>query len=196
MVGMAEPLARAAAVACTRPALNYGRETPWVLASLPWNSPSTAPSLRSSRTSARASRPPCCAAATPCSETPDDATLVCNFVDATDARPYRRTNKWTFVASFWYAAEPPDDFVRTGYPVLLKALSNLSVCVVPDVMARFLTLEQGNYEVPVADAPDTFYDRVSSASRRSRSRTSVIENIWTPDLEPELWDGDEIDRRH
>ena len=27
--------------------------------------------------------------------TPDDATLVCNFVDATDARPYRRTNKWT-----------------------------------------------------------------------------------------------------
>ena len=80
-------------------------------------------------------------------ETPDDATLVCNFVDATDARPYRRTNKWTFVASFWYAAEPPDDFVRTGYPVLLKALSNLSVCVVPDVMARFLTLEQGNYEV-------------------------------------------------
>jgi len=67
---------------------------------------------------------------------PDDATLVCNFVDAADARPYRRTNKWTFVASFWYAQAPPDDFVRTGYPVLLKALSNLSVCVVPGTMAR------------------------------------------------------------
>ena len=57
----------------------------------------------------------------------------CNFVDAADARPYRRTKKWTFVASFWYAPESPDDFVRTGYPVLLKALSNLSVCVVPGV---------------------------------------------------------------
>jgi ribulose-5-phosphate 4-epimerase/fuculose-1-phosphate aldolase len=125
-------------------------------------------------------------------ETPDDATLVCNFVDATDARPYRRTNKWTFVASFWYAAAPPDDFVRTGYPVLLKALSNLSVCVVPDVMARFLTLEQGNYEVRVADAPDSFYDRVVERLAPLAESNLVIENIWTPDLEPELWDGDEI----
>ena len=125
-------------------------------------------------------------------ETPDDATLVCNFVDAADARPYRRTNKWTFVASFWYAAAPPDDFVRTGYPVLLKALSNLSVCVVPDVMARFLTLEQGNYEVRVADVPDTFYDRVVERLAPLAESNLVIENIWTPDLEPELWDGDDI----
>ena len=133
-----------------------------------------------------------CAAATTMLETPDDATLVCNFVDATDARPYRRTNKWTFVASFWYASEPPGDFVRTGYPVLLKALSNLSVCVVPGVMARFLTLEQGNYEVRVADAPDTFYDRVVERLAPLAESNLVIENIWTPDLEPELWDGDEI----
>ncbi|MDX6376896.1 MAG: hypothetical protein QOE98_1199 [Gaiellaceae bacterium] len=125
-------------------------------------------------------------------ETPDDATLVCNFVDAADARPYRRTNKWTFVASFWHATAAPDDFVRTGYPVLLKALSNLSVCVVPGEMARFLTLEQGNYEVRVADDPDTFYDRVVERLAPLAESNLVIENIWTPDLEPELWDGDEI----
>jgi len=123
---------------------------------------------------------------------PDDATLVCNFVDAADARPYRRTNKWTFVASFWYAQAPPDDFVRTGYPVLLKALSNLSVCVVPGTMARFLTLEQGNYEVQAAEAPDTFYDRVVERLAPLAESNLVIENIWNPDLEPELWDGDEV----
>ena len=125
-------------------------------------------------------------------ETPDGATLVCNFVDAADARPYRRTNKWTFVASFWHASEVPDDFVRTGYPVLLKALSNLSVCVVPQEIARFLTLEQGNYEVRVADGPDVFYDRVVERLAPLAESNLVIENIWTPDLEPELWDGDEI----
>jgi len=91
---------------------------------------------------------------------PDDATLVCNFVDAADARPYRRTNKWTFVASFWYAPEPPADFVRTGYPVLLKALSNLSVCVVPGVMARFLTLEQGISWLSARGDKERFYRKL------------------------------------
>ncbi len=123
---------------------------------------------------------------------PDDATLVCNFVDAARPRPYRRTNKWTFVASFWHAAAPPDDFVRIGYPVLLKALSNLSVCVVPELMARFLTLEQGNYEVHVDADPATYFDRIVDRLAPLAESNLVIENIWTPDLEPELWDGDEI----
>jgi ribulose-5-phosphate 4-epimerase/fuculose-1-phosphate aldolase len=59
-------------------------------------------------------------------------------------------------------------------------------------MARFLTLEQGNYEVRVADDPDTFYDRVVERLAPLAESNLVIENIWTPDLEPELWDGDEI----
>src|SRR5690348_10568159 len=78
-------------------------------------------------------------------DSPDAANLVLNFVDAERPRPYRRARKSTFVASFWHSAERPADFVRSAYPVLVRALSNLSVCVVPDAEARFLTLERGNY---------------------------------------------------
>ena len=77
-----------------------------------------------------------------------------------------------------------------AYPVLVRALSNLSVCTVPGVEARFLTLEQGNYAV-VHEGDDD----ASSADRRRLAPLAesnlVIENIWNRDLEPELWDGDE-----
>jgi ribulose-5-phosphate 4-epimerase/fuculose-1-phosphate aldolase len=125
-------------------------------------------------------------------DSPDHATLVCNFVDADNPRPYRRVNKWTFVASFWYAAVPPEDFIRRGYPVLVRALSNLSVCVVPGQVARFLTLEQGNYAVDYAENPATFYDRVVARLAPLAESNLVIENIFEPTLAPELWAGDEI----
>jgi ribulose-5-phosphate 4-epimerase/fuculose-1-phosphate aldolase len=60
------------------------------------------------------------------------------------------------------------------------------------VMARFLTLEQGNYEIDFADEPASFYDRVVERLAPLAESNLVIENIWNPDLEPELWDGDEI----
>ncbi len=125
---------------------------------------------------------------------PDDARLVLNFVDADAPRPYRRHNKWTFVASFWHAEVQPEDFIRRGYPVLVRALSNLSVCVVPGVSARFLTLEQGNYEVRVADDPTTFSERVVERLSPLAESNLVIENVFEPTLEPSLWDGDKITR--
>jgi ribulose-5-phosphate 4-epimerase/fuculose-1-phosphate aldolase len=127
-------------------------------------------------------------------DSPDDARLVLNFVDPDDPRPYRRHNKWTFVASFWYAESPPEDFVRRGYPVLVRALSNLSVCVVPGLSARFLTLEQGNYEVRVADDPATFSARVVERLSPLAESNLIIENHFQPTLDPSLWDGDEITR--
>jgi hypothetical protein len=127
-------------------------------------------------------------------DSPDDARLVVNFVDADDPRPYRRHNKWTFVASFWHAAEPPEDFIRRGYPVLVRALSNLSACVVPGYGSRFLTLEQGNYLVSSVDDPAAYYARVVERLAPLAESNLVIENIFEPTLEPELWGGDEATR--
>ncbi len=73
------------------------------------------------------------------------ARLVLNFIDRADPRPFRRVAKSTFVASIWAENTIPEDFLAHAYPVLVRALSNLAVCVVPGREARFLTPEQGNY---------------------------------------------------
>ena len=45
-------------------------------------------------------------------DTPDDATLVLNFIDA-DPRPFRRVAKSTFVASIWAENTIPAISCRT-----------------------------------------------------------------------------------
>jgi hypothetical protein len=59
------------------------------------------------------------------------ARLVLNFIDRDDPRPFRRVAKSTFVASIWAENTIPEDFLAHAYPVLVRALSNLAVCVVP-----------------------------------------------------------------
>ncbi len=123
-------------------------------------------------------------------EAPGDARLVLNFVDPDLPRPFRRQRKSTFVASFWTVPSMPVDFVRQGYPILVRALSNLSVCVVPGEAARFLTLEQGNYAVAWSE-DEAFYDRVVDRLAPLAESTLVVDNIFTTDLDPALWGGDE-----
>ena len=122
---------------------------------------------------------------------PASARLVLNFVDPETPRPFRRKTKSTFVASFWPAREVPDPFVIAAYPVLVRALSNLSVCVVPGETARFLTPEQGNYGVTWNGDDRAFYREVADRLAPLAESTLVVDNIFVPDLEPELWGGDE-----
>lgn len=122
------------------------------------------------------------------------ANLVVNFVDRANVRPYRRENKTTFCAAVYEGEAPPADFkeaISDYYPVLVRALSNVSVRVVPGVEARFGTMEQGNYAI--ADTgDDAFYAMVAERLAPLAESHLVIDNIWNPDLEPELWDGDEV----
>ena len=122
------------------------------------------------------------------------ANLVINWVDRGNVRPYRRENKTTFCAAVYEGAAPPADFkeaISDYYPVLVRALSNVSVRVVPGVEARFGTMEQGNYAI--ADTgDDAFYAMVAERLAPLAESHLVIDNIWNPDLEPELWDGDEV----
>jgi ribulose-5-phosphate 4-epimerase/fuculose-1-phosphate aldolase len=122
---------------------------------------------------------------------PGAARLVLNFVTRDDVRPFRRISKSTFVATFWPADSIPDNVVAESYPVLVRALSNLSVCVVPGKEARFLTLEQGNYPVPFEGDWAAFYRNVAERLAPLAESNLVVDNIFTPDLEPELWGGDE-----
>src|SRR4051812_5661450 len=119
------------------------------------------------------------------------ARLVLNFIDRTDPRPFRRVAKSTFVASIWAENTIPEDFLSHAYPVLVRALSNLAVCVVPGREARFLTPEQGNYSVLHEGDDDTFLHAVAARLAPLAESTLVVDNIFTPDLEPELWGGDE-----
>ena len=119
------------------------------------------------------------------------ARLVLNFIDRADPRPFRRVAKSTFVASIWAESTIPEDFLAHAYPVLVRALSNLAVCVVPGREARFLTPEQGNYSVLHEGDDDTFLHAVAARLAPLAESTLVVDNIFTPDLEPELWGGDE-----
>jgi hypothetical protein len=122
------------------------------------------------------------------------ANLVCNFVDRDNVRPYRRENKTTFAAAIYAGDAPPADFreaISDYYPVLVRSLSNVSVRVVPGVEARFGTMEQGNYAIP-DDGSEAFFAQVAERLAPLAESHLVIDNIWNPDLEPELWDGDDV----
>jgi ribulose-5-phosphate 4-epimerase/fuculose-1-phosphate aldolase len=122
------------------------------------------------------------------------ANLVCNFIDRDNVRPYRRENKTTFCAAIYQGETPPADFraaITDYYPVLVRSLSNVSVRVVPGVEARFGTMEQGNYAIP-DDGSEEFFAKVAERLAPLAESHLVIDNIWNPDLEPELWDGDEV----
>lgn len=119
----------------------------------------------------------------------DDAALVVNVVDPQRPRPFRRRSRGTFVAALHALHEPPDDPLREGYPILVRALANVSLTYVPGVGVWFTTLERGSYLVPDGDGVAEAV--VARLAPLARSRL-VIDNEFRPDLEPELWAGDEL----
>ena len=94
---------------------------------------------------------------------------------------------------------PPDDVLRTGYPLLVRGLANLCVMLSPDrdgFVADFVTLEQGTYAVDTSAGDDEyFFKTVFSRVEPLATSRLVIGNEFTPDLPPELCEGDEITRQ-
>jgi len=115
----------------------------------------------------------------------DEAALVVNVVDRARPRPFRRRSRGTFVAALHALDASPPEPLREGYPMLVRALANLSLAFVPGEGVWFTTLERGSYLVPDARAA------AARLAPLARSRL-VIDNEFRPDLEPELWSGDEI----
>jgi ribulose-5-phosphate 4-epimerase/fuculose-1-phosphate aldolase len=115
-----------------------------------------------------------------------DADFVLNMFDPDDPKAFRRASRGTYSAAFYELPDAPDDALKASYPMLVRTLSNVVLLRVPDKGVWFTTMEQGTYHV--TEDPATIYERLEPLA----TSRLVIDNEWIPDLEPELWDGDEV----
>jgi ribulose-5-phosphate 4-epimerase/fuculose-1-phosphate aldolase len=115
-----------------------------------------------------------------------DADFVLNMFDAEDPKAFRRASRGTYSAAFYELDEAPDDPLKASYPMLVRTLSNVVLMRVPGDGVWFTTMEQGTYHV--AEDPVAIYERLEPLA----TSRLVIDNEWIPDLEPELWDGDDV----
>jgi len=115
-----------------------------------------------------------------------DADFVLNMFDPEHPKAFRRASRGTYSAAFYELPEAPEDVLKESYPMLVRTLSNVVLLRVPGDGVWFTTMERGTYHV--SDDPEEIYGRLAPLAK---SRL-VIDNEWIPDLEPELWDGDEI----
>jgi ribulose-5-phosphate 4-epimerase/fuculose-1-phosphate aldolase len=115
-----------------------------------------------------------------------EADFVLNMFDADDPKAFRRQARGTYSASFYELDEVPDDVLKTSYPMLVRTLANVVVLHVPGAGVWFTTMERGTYKI--SDDPAEVFERLAPLAKSKL----VIDNEFTPDLEPELWDGDEV----
>ena len=96
-----------------------------------------------------------------------DADFVLNMFDPEQPKAFRRQARGTYSASFYELDSPPDDVLRTSYPMLVRTLANVVVLRVPGHGVWFTTHGARHLRDLGRPAP-----RSSSGSRRSRSRSS------------------------
>jgi ribulose-5-phosphate 4-epimerase/fuculose-1-phosphate aldolase len=126
-----------------------------------------------------------------------EVQVVLNRIDPEKPRPYRRKSAPTFVVALADVDNPPDDVLRAGYPLLVRALANLTVMVSDDgsPAAHFVTLEQGRYLVRHSGDDDKFFAEVFERMEPLASSRLVIANEFQTDLPEALWGGDEHTRQ-
>jgi len=120
--------------------------------------------------------------------------VIVHQVDPERARPYRRKSAPTFVVAVADVGGSPTDLLRTGYPLLVRALANLTVMVAVDdgvPSVHFVTLEQGTYSVRHEGDDVDFFARIFERIEPLASSRLVIANEFRTDLPEELWQGDE-----
>ncbi|MCZ7589636.1 MAG: class II aldolase/adducin family protein [Gaiella sp.] len=115
-----------------------------------------------------------------------DADFVLNMFDANEPKAFRRQSRGTYSASFYELDAVPEDVLKTSYPMLVRTLANVVVLHVPGQGVWFTTMERGTYRIS-AD-PHEVFERLAPLAKSKL----VIDNEFLADLEPELWDGDEV----
>jgi hypothetical protein len=124
----------------------------------------------------------------------EDANLVLSLMDLDDPKPFRRRGKGTYVVGVFERSEHPEpieESLRADYPQLLRGLANLVLDYVPGKGAWFTTMERGHYGITASDDAKLAELVVQRLVPLASSRL-VIDNEFRTDLEPELWNGDEI----
>jgi ribulose-5-phosphate 4-epimerase/fuculose-1-phosphate aldolase len=124
----------------------------------------------------------------------DDGRVVFHGVDPRRPRPYRRRSRAVFVVGIAALEAPPADVLRTGYPLLVRSLSNIMILLMPGrggrLQACFVTLERGYYTLGHGGDDAAFFAAVAERLRPLATSTLVIDNEFHDDLPRELWDGD------
>jgi Class II Aldolase and Adducin N-terminal domain len=120
----------------------------------------------------------------------DEADIVLNLIDHDEPRPFRRHSRGTYAAAVHERPATPG--LALEYPLLVRALANIVCCYVPGEGVWFTTMEQGHFLVE-GDGDALARAFVDQLLPPATSRL-VIDNEFRTDLEPELWDGDEITR--
>lgn len=122
-------------------------------------------------------------------EDPGQAALVVNLVDLENPKPFRRKSRGTFVVALY---ERDRHSLQDDYPMLVRALANITLCYVPGEGAWFTTMERGHYGVTAEEDEEALAEAVVERLLPLARSKLVIDNEFRTDLEPELWDGDEI----
>jgi class II aldolase/adducin N-terminal domain-containing protein len=117
--------------------------------------------------------------------------LVLNLIDPEAPKPFRRASRGTFVAALHERPTRPAAVLEATYPLLVRALANVVLCYVPPDEVWFTTMERGSYVVRAGDLASLADRVVDRLAPLARARL-VIDNEFRTDLEPELWDGDEV----
>jgi len=123
-----------------------------------------------------------------------DANLVISLLDLDAPKPFRRRGKGTYVVGVFERdahPEPIEESLRADYPQLLRGLANLVLDYVAGQGAWFTTMERGHYGITAEDDSRLAQMVVERLLPLASSRL-VIDNEFRTDLEPELWNGDEI----
>jgi ribulose-5-phosphate 4-epimerase/fuculose-1-phosphate aldolase len=115
-----------------------------------------------------------------------EADLVLNLVDPAAPKAFRRRSKGTYSATIYELPEEPEQVLKASYPLLVRSLANIVLLRVEGQGVWFTTMERGHYGIP-----DDPAETVARLLPLARSKL-VIDNEFRPDLEPELWDGDEV----
>src|SRR5215210_4243524 len=123
---------------------------------------------------------------------PREADLVLNLIDPANPKPFRRRSRGTFVAAIHEQPAVPEDILKTNYPLLVRALANIVLCYVPNQGVWFTTMERGHYGVHAENGQHGLAEGVIERLAPLALSKLVIDNEFRADLEPELWDGDEI----
>jgi ribulose-5-phosphate 4-epimerase/fuculose-1-phosphate aldolase len=125
----------------------------------------------------------------------DDVYLVLNVIQTQRPRPFRRRSKATFVVSIAEAEQHTENVLTEGYPLLVQALSNLLIYLVPTAerpAAHFVTLERGCYQVPSESDDAVFFDRLYERLAPLVTSHLIIDNEFIPDLPAAYWQGDAV----
>ena len=127
---------------------------------------------------------------------PDDASLVINFVDRGQPKPFRRKAQAVFVVTVTEVDPPFGGPMEKGYPLLVRSLSNLLAGLVDEgeslPASHFVTPEQGHYVVEGNENKSHYFQSVYERIHPLASCRLVVNNVYDTDLPQELWNGDEI----